>query len=426
MKDSPPLTPERLLRLYTQMPVHGERLGTLVGEAFRLNPESREWCAHLLPLFVPKRRQQVTLWDVYQVHYRWAGRKRWLEIWDDAAQPVETAAKALQATESPLRWGMVEAACETSRRLAAADGSNALALARAALAAAATVPTDVLGERCRQELLALAHATVANAHRVLDQLEPARAAMRMAERCSKRAHPSLLELAPEILARRASIEYWERDFSGALATVDEALAQKPDSALRGRLLINQARLLIDFQRPTNALGSLQKALALIRREDDPRLWCCAVQNRLLVLSELGRLDEAAAELQQVRVQVAADAAPIDLLQVAWVEARIAAGRGQAATAEDLYRQVHQGFLDHQLPFSAAVVTLEWCRLLLAEGRLEEVKQRAISTLAEFHRQQVEPEIISALALVEQAVLGQRLTQQVLTRARALLDRQARG
>ena len=423
MRETFVLTPERLLRLYTRMPVPGERLGALVGNAFKLSPASRERCDHLLPLFTPERWRHVTLWDLYQTHYRWAGAERWRQLVAPLLPDQMTeAGAALRAADPPLRWGMVEAACDSSRRLAASHGPAALTLARAAVAAAGTVPTNILGERCQQELLALARATVANAHRVLDQLRPARTAMTRAQKHLERAHPPLLGLTPAVLGLRVSLEYWNRDFPHACATVAEALQFDSEPPLRGRLLINQARILIDLKRSADALESLQEAIPLIHRDDEPRLWCCAVQNRLLVLSELGRLDEAESELRKVRAVMLADSGPLDELKIRWVEARIAAGHGDSAAAEDLYRQVHGGFLTHGLPFRAAVVTLEWCRLLLAEGRLEEVKQRAMATLAEFHRQQVEPEIISALALVEQAVLGQRLTEQILVRARNLLDR----
>ncbi len=418
------LTPERLMRLYSQMPLAGERFGALVGNAFRLSESSRVRCAHLLHLFTPDNWSQVTLWDLYQTHYRWLGRCRWQEVWARFSDSPEEAFAVLRAEKPPLHWGLVEAACETSRQLAPLDGKTALVLARSASDTACRITIEVLGERCREELLALTWATVGNAHRVLDQLESAREAMTRAQEHLERAHPPLLRLAPRILSLRVSLEYWDRHFSQALRTTIEALGLDPEPTLRGQLLVNQARILTDLRRSPEALACLQEAITLIRREEDSRLWCCAVHNQLLVLSELGRLDEAKALLRRVRSLILKEAVPLDALKVQWVEARIAMGCGDARRAESLYRQVRDGFLKHNLPYRAAVVTLELCRLLLEQGRLEEVKTEAASTLQEFHRQKVAPEFISALVLVEQAVLGQRLTLRVLQQARNLLERRA--
>jgi tetratricopeptide (TPR) repeat protein len=197
----------------------------------------------------------------------------------------------------------------------------------------------------------------------------------------------------------------------------------PDKTLRARLLVQRANLLVSLGKPDLALESLAKATPDIDRQAEPRFWYCAVEQQLLILTGLGRFQEAGALLPEVRHLANQDAAPVDVLRVRWVEARLAAGQGDPKRAECLYREIHEGFLRHNLAFSAAVVTLELCRLLLEQGRLEEVKTQAAGTLAEFHRQKVEPEILSALALVEQAVLAQRLTLEVLTKARSLLDRQ---
>ena len=43
-----------------------------------------------------------------------------------------------------------------------------------------------------------------------------------------------------------------------------------------------------------------------------------------------------------------------------------------------------------------------------------------------HRQRVESQFVSALALVEQAVAGQRLTAEILRKARALVERREVG
>jgi tetratricopeptide (TPR) repeat protein len=418
------LTPELILRLYTRVPVAGEPLGAMVRDILETSPKSQDACGHLLHLFREDCAEEITLWDVYLAHYRWAGQQRWKEIqsgWDPNS-PLPVA--ALREAPPPIFWGLVEGICESSRRLAASNPPAAHTLAEVARDLARQAPTEITGTRAREELIALTWATEANAFRVQDEVESARIAMDKAMDQLVSARPPLLGLTPAILSLRISLEFWERDFQQALETVAEALAFAPSRLLRARLLVNRAHILVILRRPDEALESLQQAIPAIDRNEDPRLWYCAAEHQLLILTELERLDEAEALLPEVRRLVAKDATDVDALQVLWVEARLALGRGAHVRAEALYEEVRDGFLNHRLAFSAAVVTLELCRLLLEQGRLEEVKTEAASTLQELHRQKVAPEFISALVLVEQAVLGQRLTLRVLQQARNLLDRRA--
>ncbi len=418
------LTPELILRLYTRVPVAGRPLGAMVRDILETSPRSQDACEHLLHLFANGAAAKVTLWDVYLAHYRYAGRQRWQEIQAGEDSILPSSLAALRGAAQPLRWGLVEGICDTSRRLAAGEPASAQSLAQTARNLAQQAPTDIAGARAREELIALAWATEANTCRVQDDVESARTAMGKAMEHLERARPALLGLTPAILSLRVSLEYWGRDFQQALETVAEALTLKPGNSLRGRLLVKRSHILVTLRRANEALESLQQAIPAIDQKEDSRLWCCAVENQLLILTELERLDEAEALLPEVRRLVAKDATDVDTHQVRWVEARIAAGRGALSQAESLYQETRSGFLNHSRPYRAAVVTLELCRLLLEQGRLEEVKTEAASTLQEFHRQKVAPEFISALVLVEQAVLGQRLTLRVLQQARNLLERRA--
>jgi tetratricopeptide (TPR) repeat protein len=418
------LTPELILRLYTRVPVAGEPLGAMVRDILETSPKSQDACGHLLHLFREDCAEKTTLWDVYLAHFRWVGLHRWQEIQAETSSAAEALVAALVRALPSLRWGLVEGICETSRLLTAGDPASARTLAQVARDLARKAPVNIAGERAREELIAFAWATEANACRAQDDVDSARAAMDQALDHLERARPSLLNLVPAILSLRVSLEFWERDFQQALETVAEALAFAPSSSLRARLLVNRAHILVTLRRPDEALESLQEALPAIDQKEDSRLWCCAVENQLLILTELERLDEAETLLPEVQRLVAEDATDVDAHQVQWVEARIAAGRGALSQAESLYQETRSGFLNHSRPYRAAVVTLELCRLLLEQGRLEEVKTEAASTLQELHRQKVAPEFISALVLVEQAVLGQRLTLRVLQQARNLLDRRA--
>jgi len=412
------LTPEGLIRLFSRVGSGGQA-ESLARDILALSPESHGKCQHILPLF-ENRAEAVTLWDVYMVHYRHAGKERWQEL----AQPGEAFGgnrlSRLTAEPESLRWGLVEGLCETSRRCAAQDPDEALKVAELARDLARLTPVNIAGERAREELLALTWACVANAYRHADCLDRARAAMREVDHHLGEARPLLLGLLPSILSFRVSLEFSERRYKEALVTVKEGLALYPGAALRARLLVQQGNLFVSIGgRAAEALAPIQQAMLLIDREKEPRLWFAAVVQQLLLLTELGRFDEAEGLVPEARVG-GRGVIPVDALRLQWAEARLAFGSSKLDHAETLYRKAREGFLNHGLAYCAALVTLEFCRLLMEQGRLDEVKVQATSTLAEFDRQKVHPEFVSALALVEQAVLGQNLTLEVLAKARTLL------
>jgi tetratricopeptide (TPR) repeat protein len=416
-------TPEDLLRCYATIPEAPHFLRSLM-QHWLTKGGTPENCRHLLPLF-ENDQEQVTYFDLYLAHYRWSGGLRWRELCAASGSPDE-ALRALPGPSSADDWGIVEALCEASRRLAASDHEAAVRCATAAVERAERVPVDVLGKQCRHELQALALATVANAHRAHDHLPEARLAMAQALTNLEAGKPHLLGLATVVLSLRSGLEFWEAQYEQAVQTLDEALEADPPPSLRARLLVQRTNTLITLKDATGALLSLEEALPLIDREADPRLWYCALEHQLFILTELGRLDEAAALLPAVRALVGENGTPIHQTQVRWVEARLAAGQGDLAAAEDLYHEVRRAFLGHQLAYSAAIVTLELAELLLEQGRLEEVEIHAASTLEEFRRQRAESQYIGALTLVEQAVARQRLTLKILRQARGLVEKREAG
>ncbi len=415
------LTPEFFLRLYSGSHAPTASLGRLMRHALATSEETRRCCKHLLPLFGDEAAD-VRYWDLYLAHFRWMGAREWQVAQEEATEGPDSALVKLPKEPSPLDWGLVEAICESSRRLAASDQECAMGLAHAALNRARRTPVDVLGKGCRHELRALAWATLANAHRAQDQLEETRNAMAKATRQLDRGRPHLLGLVPAVLSFRSDLEFWEHQPQTSLDTLAQALAMKPSDTLHARLLIQRSSRFIALGDSLAALESLREAAPLIDRHLESGLWYCVVQHQLFILTELGQFEEAGTLLPEVQRLVAAGNTLTHQTHVHWIEARMAAGLGDSPTAEPLYHQVRQEFLGQGLAYRAAIVTLELAELLLPQGRLEEVRRLATGTLEEFQRQGVESRFVSALALVEQAVIGQRLTLEILRKARALVER----
>ena len=417
------LKPERILKLFAEVRHESSRLGRLIRDTLAASQESRDRCRHLLPLFEGGTAEQLTYWQVYLAHNRWKGAQQW-QAWTHEWTPhdLETAFRHLDDAPSPLLWGLVEALCETSRQWTRTDRKAAELLATKAIPLAQSAPVDVVDTQCRHELTALTYATLGNALRAQDQVTPAREAMELAEHHLSLAPARPLGLTAKILSLRATLESWERRYLDCLDTLEQALESNPSSELRARLLLQSANVQVTLGRPMDGLTQVEEATGLISRSDEPHLWACAEQYRFWILTELGRFEEAAEILPQIRQLAENLGTPIEKLRLRWAEARLALGQNHQRDAEIQYREVSKGFLELGLSYNAALVTLELARLLLQQGRLEEVKTHVVRTMAEFHRQQVEPELMNALALLEEAVLSQGLTLQVLKQALNLVER----
>jgi tetratricopeptide (TPR) repeat protein len=276
--------------------------------------------------------------------------------------------------------------------------------------------------------MALTYATLANAYRILDRNHEARRAMDKAEQDMARVKVGFLGHVPRILSLRASLEIWERNYDKALETLETARRheQANEEGLQASLLILRSSIRILCNEPALAQPDLKQAIALLDPDQDQRLWCYATQQRLLLATELQRWDEAEALLPEVEQRLQEIGDEFHLIRLRWSQARLAQGREQFANAEALYRQTREAFLKHDLSYNAALVTVELAELLFRQGRLEEVKGYAAETAAEFERQGVKPELIGALTLLEQAVVGQRLTIELLARIRQQIHRHRRA
>ena len=415
-----------LLRLFASSPEPSARTAHLVSKTLDRCQKSRHQCQHLLPFFEDSLREPPTLNELFLADSRWQAHLHWNELEPLLAEPRTMLRKAM-TLPTACRWGLTETFCETSRQFASKNRGLSLHLARSAVLLARSAPLDPMSKDARAELLALAHATFANALRAWDRTHLARRAMNRAlgYLAEQNTHP--LNLTSLILSLNATLQIWERRYISAHATLSRALDKCPqsNSVLMARLLIQRSSLVIYEEDYGSAVQDLDVALGLLNSDDQPLLWSGAILNRLLIATQLHQWQEVEDLLPGVRRRLSQLGEEVNLIRLGWCEARLAMGQDQQAKAETIYLRVRDGFLRRQLGYHAALVTIELAHLLFEQGRLEQVKQYALETAAEFKRQGVEPELVGALALLEKAVTAQRLTVQLLERIRRSVERRNR-
>lgn len=278
------------------------------------------------------------------------------------------------------------------------------------------------------DLRALAFAYLGNARRVLGELRSADDAFYDAHSYLRRSGSGNARIKAEIEVLEASLRQAERKFDEALELLDQAFAtytskdpELMDLHLAGRSLINKAYTLQQMGEPDSAIPLLEEASRLIDPEREPRLVLSLKANLLLALIATGSYDgatELLAETWDLARHLGND---IDLLRVRWIEAKVAAGLLRRGPAEQAYKEVQQAFLEREMGYDAALVSLDLAILYSREGCVAELKQLALDILPVFSSREVHREAIATLLLFQAACQEERLTVGLAIELAALLD-----
>jgi tetratricopeptide (TPR) repeat protein len=303
-------------------------------------------------------------------------------------------------------WGLAEVIAFESRCVAKHTPPKALALATEAtsLAQRVPLPQGVCDRTMQRQLEGLTLAYQANALRAADRIQDARekfdCALSYFDSVDAFGYFSI------VLSLRGSLEIFERDYFNALQTLQEALQSTRHPGERARIHLKRSMVYLFTDDLLQALEEILLVRTTLRDHDDPWLSYCVAQHQADLLSRLERFEEAQLLFPDLHRRLAGLQSDKENLQVRWVEARVAVGMKRPEEGEALFHSVREGFLALELPYRAAVVTVELAQHLYQEGRFQEVAKLAEESVREFHRQGVEPEVVAAVALLEDAHRGQ--------------------
>lgn len=326
--------------------------------------------------------------------------------------------RLLDACPELPTWALFERLCDESERAASDEPRKALALADLALRVAGQVPASP-GERARLEGQAWAY--LGNARRVMGDLPAADAAFARSAKLLRAAPPdpaSPLDDA-RLLDLEASLRKDQRRFREALELLDAALARSPAEEAAGRLLLKKAATLELMTEFEAAIEALRAAAA---RSLGPRGRFAARFNLAVNLNHLGRHDEAAALLPEVRSLALGLGNGLDLVRVLWLEGRVAAGLGRREEALAALEQVRGELAARGIPYDTALVSLELAALLLQMARPAEVRRLARGLLWVFDAQGVHREALAALRLFCEAAEQERASAAFARRVADYLQR----
>jgi transcriptional regulator with XRE-family HTH domain len=309
--------------------------------------------------------------------------------------------------------GLCELLCERSVETAGDSADRAFELASLAV----LVAERVAGRReWRSRLQGYARMHLANALRVKGKLPRAARALARASQLWEAGatdDPGLLNEA-RVLHLEASLHRDQRRLPEALALIEQALAI--DSwGETAALLIGKAKALEEAGEFEQAIAWLERAAAQLEGERDARKLFFVRKNTAVNLCHLGRHAEAERRLPGIRSMASSLHQELELVRLAWLEGRVAAGRGRPGAALAALERVRGRFVELEIAYDAALVTLELAEVHASLGHTAEVVALARESAPIFASQGVHREAQAALDLFRQAADREAATAELLRR-----------
>lgn len=317
-------------------------------------------------------------------------------------------------------WALAVHVCEASVRAAAHRPEEALHLADLAV----LIATQSTGEeswRTRVEGFCWAH--LANARRVANDFAGADKAFARAWKLWEAGADSAPDLLPEwrMLDLEASLRRAERRFPEALKLLDrakEAVGKGGSPLAIARILLKKEHVFDQMGETQSALATLVEAKPFVEASGDPRFLFALLFNTVDNLCQLKQYEQATGQLAQVREAALQQGNDLDLVRVVWLESRIKAGQGQIGEAIASLEKVRQNFTARELPYDAALASLDLAVLWLEADRTAEVRNLARTMAWIFQAQGISREALAALVLFRDAAQREtatvELVQQVIS------------
>lgn len=312
--------------------------------------------------------------------------------------------------------------CRESESAVANSPEIAMSLAETALLVARHVPKVV-----RSRAQGWCMGFIGNVQRVIgSDFETAERSFFQAWRLWRSGEdPARLFSEAYLLDMEASLRRAQRRFPQALKLHSDALAvARPDE--KGTILLNTAGTLQQQGKHEEALRTLAKVAEAVDGERQPRLLYGALFNRASNLLLLGRAEEAAPLVPEVRRLADQLGNGIDAIRTTWLEASCDTGLGRREEALSKLQEVRQAFAEKPLPFDYALASLDAVLLYREENRFAEIQTLAAEILEFFKAQKVHREAIASMVLFQEAAEKQRVTEALVQRLKDYLAKARRG
>lgn len=346
-------------------------------------------------------------------------------LWEELVEiPQEERRKAVETRADFWHWAICARCCEASLQAAPDDADKAVKWAELAVVIAERADGD---EQWLQRLLGWAIFHLSNAHRVHGDLTAADLAFARAQghwAAGEGADVGEFLNPAQVFNFEASLRREQRRLPEAHALIDQALAIA-SGEIRPRLLTNKAKIFEEAGQHEQALAILAEARSLLTGQSEPRLARIVETNCVLLLCRLERYQEADALVPTVRQMTMTSGGELDRVRFRWIQGTVAAGLGWTQEALAHLEAVREEFIRREIPYDAALVTLEIAGLHLQEGRTAEVKRLACEVVAICQSNKVHREALAAVQLFREAAEREAVDQEAIRELLGYLQRAQR-
>ena len=356
-----------------------------------------------------------------------AKRQEAEELWERLKVAANDERRDLVANFPDFRsWALAVRVCEASVRAAADKPENARELANLALFIAERVAEP---EAFRSRLLGYCWAYVANSHRISEDYDGADEAFVQAWELWRAGSDSNSELLPEwrLFSLEASLRLDKRQLPQALELLERAREASRDNTIAvSRILLQKEHVLNLMGNIDGALAALAEAAPFVETSGSSDLLFALRFNMTEDLCGLERYTEVADLLPRVREAALERHNERELSRVLWLQAKLDAGQGRLEEAVSGLQLVRRDFLDQELPYTAAVASLDLAVVWLRAGRTAEVRELAAEMGAVFRAKKIRREALAALLLFCEAAKQETATVVLARRTIAEIERVRRS
>ncbi|HEX7184761.1 MAG TPA: tetratricopeptide repeat protein [Thermoanaerobaculia bacterium] len=391
---------------------------------------AREDCTGVLDAYdavFDKVLQRVSLKEALIARERMAAR----ELCEELTQ--HPTSRQLLLVSNSVRFrnpALCDLLLERSQEAAfQAEMTRSIDLARLAIVLAETLTEEGCGSaEVRNGLLMRAWAQLGNAHRLNGEHPEAEQAFEAANTfLGEDGQFGLLDAA-RVLDLEASLRRDQRRFDEAMDLLDRVVAiyqQLGQRSLLGRALKQKSLVCGEAGDLESEMDLLKQSLEHIDPVEEPRTFLSARHNLVIALYQSGRASEAFTLLFHTRPLYLKMGDRMTLLRLRWVEGMVACGMGRAEQAEVAFREVRDAFVELQLDYDAAVVSLDLAGVYVLQGRSADLRRLAEEMLAVFTSRNIPREAFGALLFFCEAAKLEKAEAAVVHEVSEFLKR-ARG
>jgi len=211
----------------------------------------------------------------------------------------------------------------------------------------------------------------------------------------------------QLLSTLLSLRMAQRRFAEAIRLAEEAgeiyqgIGQTSELA---STLVQKAIAYIYAGEPASAVPILNRAIPLIKPQDEPHLLLAACHNLVHCYIDLSRPEQALSLFFEMRSLYREVDDAMILLRAGYQEGFMLRDLGHLRAAEAAFIRARDGFCEHKLMYEAALVSLDLAAVYVKLGDSEKIQEIVATTVPIFRSLGVDREALASLLQLQQGAL----------------------